>query len=125
MKKPEIEQTVRAWQTRLGLDGWTIAIAFAEIPDNSYSQIAPEDDYDRATLTISPSHINWTQPFANQTIVHELLHLLVRDIDVMVEDAREQLHPQASAQIEKRYEHEIEGLVDRLASRIVEFGGCV
>ena len=123
MTKQKIEATVREWQTRLGLDGWKITVEYADTPDDSYSQIAPEDDYDRAALTISPSYLNWTPARANQTIVHELLHLHARDIDAVVEDARSQLHPQASAQIEKRYDHEIEGFVDRLAARIVELGG--
>lgn len=124
MTKPKVEQAVRTWQTRLGLDGWTIRVEFAEAPDSAYAEVKPEAAYDNAVLTISPAHVNWTPELANQTIVHELLHLLTRDLDAVVEDARAQLHPQASAQVEKRYEHEIEGFVDRLALRIVEIAGC-
>ena len=125
MTRKQIEATVRVWQTRLGLDGWKITVDYAETPDDSYAEIKPDVAYDSATLILSPGYVGWTPAVANVTIVHELLHLLVRDIDATVEDARSQLHPQASAQVEKRYEHEVEGFVDRLAARIVELGGVV
>jgi hypothetical protein len=123
MTKQKIEATVREWQTRLGLDGWKIAVQYADMPGEEWAKIEPFSSYDHASLTVSVGYPNWTPAVANVTIVHELLHLLVRDIDAVVEDARSQLHPQASAQVEKRYEHEVEGFVDRLAARIVEIGG--
>lgn len=124
MTKRQIEGLVETWKGHLGLDGWKIAVEFATVPDTSYAEINGERSYDAAKLTISPAYGEWTENFAEQTIVHELLHLLVRDIDNVVEDARSQLHPQASAQIEKRYDHEVEGFVDRLAIRIVALRGA-
>jgi len=123
--KAKIEATVREWQTRLGLDGWKITVEVADTPDDSYAEIKPDVAYDSATFILSPGYVGWTPALANQTVVHELLHLLVRDIDAVVEDSRSQLHPQASVQVEKRYEHEVEGFVDRLAAKLVELGGCV
>ena len=125
MTRKQIEATVSEWQTRLGLDGWKIAVQYADMPGEEWAKIEPFSAYDHATLTVSVGYMNWTPAVANVTIVHELLHLLVRDIDAVVEDARSQLHPQASVQVEKRYEHEVEGFVDRLAARIVELGGVV
>ena len=123
MTRKQIEATVSEWQTRLGLDGWKITVQYADMPGEEWAKIEPFSSYDQAALTISVGYPNWTPAVANVTIVHELLHLLVRDIDAVVEDARSQLHPQASVQVEKRYEHEVEGFVDRLAARIVEIGG--
>ena len=124
MTRKQIEALVEAWKARLGLDGWKIAVEFPTVPTASYSEVTVDGSYDSATLTVSPGFEAMTQKVANQTVVHELLHLLIRDMDAVMEDARSQLHPQASAQVEKRYEHEVEGFVDRLAIRIVEIGGC-
>jgi hypothetical protein len=46
--------------------------------------------------------------------------LLTRDIDRVVADLEGELHKDAYTQVDRRYSHEIEGLVDRLAVRLVE-----
>jgi hypothetical protein len=59
-------------------------------------------------------------PFVHRIVVHELLHLLVRDLDEVIDSLDGQLHRDAFTVTENRYCHEIEGLIDRLSYRLVE-----
>lgn len=111
------QELVAAWQQRLGLERWKIDVKIAEEPMEAFAECNPSSQYEFATITFSPS-LDPTQ--IDATVVHELLHILTKDIDQLVEDARAQLHPQASFQVEKRYDHALESFVDRLAQRIVE-----
>lgn len=113
---------VRVWQDRLGLERWKIDVKVSAEPLGGFADVQASSQYDFATVTFAAGIAD---EVAEQTVVHELLHLLLRDLDAAMEDARSQLHPQASLQVEKRYEFAQEGFVDRLAARIVEFGGAL
>jgi hypothetical protein len=117
VSKAQIERVVRLWQERLGLERWKLELRVSAEPMDGFGEFDVSSQYEVATITVasglSPEQVE-------QTVVHELLHLMCRDLDAVVEDARGQLHPQASVQVEKRYEHEIEGFVERLALRLVE-----
>jgi hypothetical protein len=122
--KAQLERTVRVWQRRLGLDAWKIDVDFSDpASEGCVASTLRSNDYDTATITWDAGWASWEPLYANQTVVHELLHLLTRDVDLVVDDARDQLHPDASALVEKRYRHETEGLVDRLSVRLVDVGG--
>lgn len=114
------QDQVTLWQTRLGLERWKIDVKIAEEPMEAYAECSPSAQYEFATITFSP---NIESSVVEATVVHELLHILTKDIDSVIEDARAQLHPQASFQVEKRYDHALESFVDRLAQRIVEIAG--
>lgn len=120
LTKAQVEKIVRVWQGRLGLERWKIEVEFSNNPADFYAEANPSVQYESCTLVFSPGWSELTVELVDQTVVHELLHLLHRDVDTAVEAARSQLHPQASGQIEKRYEHAMEGFIDRLATRLVE-----
>lgn len=120
MTKSALERLVRLWQGRLGLERWKIDVKVSSEPIGGFADVQASSQYEFATVTFAAGIAD---EVVEQTVVHELLHLLLRDTDALVEDARSQLHPQASVQVEKRYEYVQEGFVDRLAARIVEIGG--
>lgn len=76
-------------------------------------------------MKFDPKWPSWSREFLNRIVVHELLHLLTRDIDEVVGDAEDQVHRDAATLLRRRYDHEIEGFVDGLAYRLVEIGGVV
>lgn len=126
MTKGQLERIVRTWQGRLGLERWDLEVDFKEpSKEDSDASTWRSNDYDRATLRFADGWPKWSVQFANRIAVHELLHLVTRELDRVVEDVTDQMHREAATQIDRRYLHEIEGLVDRLAYRLVEMGGCV
>jgi hypothetical protein len=124
--RKQVERTLRVWQTRLGLQTWDIKIDWEKSAgDDINASTYRLNTYDRATLCFDTAYVNWSKEFLNQTVVHELLHLVTRDLDRVFADFEISAHPEAYRVLDKRYDHEIEGVVDRLANRIVEIGGCV
>lgn len=124
MTKAQMERIVREWQRRLGLERWDLDVAWDPALEGSDASTWRSDSYDRATLRFDPEWASWDVEFTNRIVAHELLHLLTRDVDVVVKDAQDQMHRDAGTLIERRYLHEIEGFVDRIAYRLVEIGGC-
>jgi hypothetical protein len=109
------------WQGRLGLASWEVVLDFEEpCSEVAHAVASRPDDYDRATIRFDKDWKKWSEAFSGRIVVHELLHLLTRDIDRVVADLEGELHKDAYTQVDRRYSHEIEGLVDRLAVRLVE-----
>jgi hypothetical protein len=122
MTKEHLEELVRSWQSRLGLDAWDVKIDWVKPAREGTNSVTwRSDDYDSATIMWDPEFPEWDPLFAEQIVVHELLHLLTRDIDRVVADLEGELHRDVYTQVDRRYEHEVEGLVDRLACRLVGF----
>lgn len=126
MTKREVERALRVWTDRLGLSHWDIRIDW-ETPAHEDSDAGTwrANQYDRAVMFLAPEWREWNQKRMNQLLVHELLHLYVRDVDVVLDVALTLASSAAREQLESRYFHEVEGLVDRLANRFVEIGGLV
>lgn len=129
MSKRELERIVRLWQTRLGLDAWDIRVDWDKpAREGCDATTWRSTDYDRAILYFdTPTWPTWAEKrgldFVHRIVVHELLHLLVRDLDELVDSLNGQLHRDVFAVTENRYDHEIEGLVDRLSYRLVALSG--
>lgn len=114
------------WQTRLGLSAWDVEVDWDKsATEGSDASTWRSDDYDRATVAFADGWESWSREFLNRIVAHELLHLLVRDVDLVVDALDGLLHRDVFSQVENRYAHESEGLVDRLSYRLVEIGGCV
>lgn len=121
MTRRQIEKLVYRWQRKLKLDHWEIEIKWSEAPTpGSYATTWRMNQYDRAEIYVSPEFTTWTADFAERTMVHELLHLVTRDLDRVLGDAEGFLPKTAFRWIDKRYEHEVEGVIDRLATVLVE-----
>lgn len=132
MTKGQIERAVKVWQQRLGLDGWDVGVSWVKDPvtgigcsDDADMTTWRASTYDRAVIYPSVEKFgSWPDDMTNRLVVHELLHLSTRDVDQVVASIEGQVHPDVYRMIDKRYDHEIEGLVDRLAYRLVELAGC-
>lgn len=129
MTKKQLERMTRIWQTRLGLQAWDVRLsfaptAFARCEDDADATTWRQNDYDRALIFPHSDWASWDDDRLNRLIVHELLHLVTRDLDRVIASVEEQIHADAWRMIDKRYDHEIEGVVDRLANRFVDLAGC-
>lgn len=122
MTQKQVHKLVRDWQRRLGLERWRITLEFSDEPEDFHAQVTPSAQYESAAVIFAPGYGARSDEAVAHTVVHELLHVLLRDVDAVVSAATDQLHPQAAGQIDKRYAHEIEGFVDALARRITEPG---
>lgn len=121
MTRRRIEQLVKTWQRRLKLDHWDVEVDWTKPPsEGAFATCWRFNQYDRANLYIDPGFGSWSESFAERTIVHELLHLIARDLDRAIADVESFLAPESYMALDKRYEHEIEGVVDRLATILVE-----
>jgi hypothetical protein len=58
------------------------------------------------------------------TIVHELFHVAMRDLDEAINSAAEELHPRQAGEWGVRVHHERENLVDRAARAFVHVHGA-
>jgi len=121
MTKGKVERLVRDWQKRLKLDHWDVKVDWSRSPrEDCYATTFRRNQYDIAELCFDSEYKTWASDFTEKLIVHELLHLLTRDLDRVVNDLEEVMHLETFRLLDKRYEHEIEGVVDRLASCFVE-----
>lgn len=122
----QAERIIRGWQKRLGLEGWRVEIRWDEPADeDDNAKIWRSCFYDDARLYLSKEWPTWPRERFEKTVIHELLHLCHRDIDEAWNDLDGQLHRDAYTVASARWKQEIEGMVDRLAFRLLEFGGPV
>lgn len=114
----DVETLVPTWVERLGLGHWKLTIKWDDIEDG-YAQCLYEDSYDDADITLARRLLERGSYFAEWTLVHELLHLTFRDLDVATKAAHEGLTPEAQRLADARYAHEAEGVIDRIAASLV------
>lgn len=114
-----IEELVRDWQDKLDLLHWRIDIAFEDL-DNAYGEARPEEHYDQTTLVFNlEALLNKNSLYVEATVVHELLHLHTRDLERLPEQWKPVVHPDVAGQLDDRFRHELEGVIDRMAWAIV------
>lgn len=121
MTKGQLDWLVRVWQVRLGLERWEVGIDWSKpCADENVAEAERSQFYDSAKVRVEPGWAKWSPEYAEATIVHELLHMLHRDVDQAVYDIDGQLQRDAWIMAERRYRHAMEGFVDRMAQRLVE-----
>lgn len=123
-----LDRVLATWVERLRLSHWDIQIAWGQQLDPSDEVLAEcvlEDSYDQARIKIVTTYAEWSQHIANTTIVHELMHVVHRDLDEAVRSAKTCMSASLWGLFEARFIHESEGIVDRLAAILVSFGGIV
>lgn len=126
-----VERVLREWQRRLKLDYWDIKLELDESEpqgrsweDHEHAAIWRSRDYFMATLRLHPNfRENWTVKELNINIVHELLHLLTREVENILDLTDGQVHRDVQTVIDQTFSHSLEGAVDNLAHRFVEIGG--
>lgn len=124
MTKRGLEKILTSWQRRLPLDAWTVWIDWTEParPGARASVFIP-DDYHRARICIAEDYTSWDEYEAECTLAHELIHLLLRDLDAVAAQAADMLGVEARTLSRKAWDHAEEGVVDLLACRLVEAWG--
>lgn len=109
------------WQDFLGLSHWNIWVDFNEpCPEGIDAHIWRTHWYDTATLHLATDWGDWDDQKTNELIAHELLHLHCRDLDRAWDSVEEHVSSKVWKALDSRYQHEVEGLVDRLARKFVE-----
>ena len=126
MTRDEILGIVEHWQHRLDLGHWRITVDPAETldDDEANAEIRIEEDYDSAKIVLAAGFTGWTREWANKVVVHELLHVVLRDLEEHVKAVKTFAAGPAFDLFIDRYNHECEGVVDRLACRLVALAGA-
>lgn len=135
MTRKGIEEAVAFWTPRLGLTHWDIQIVWdqkeweretegSEHSETCESMIWRPRDYDTAKLYVNPGKFkSWSRAKTHQIIVHELLHLVTREVDFILDLLETNLHRDVDTAVTLSHKHAVEGMVDRLAYRLVELAG--
>jgi hypothetical protein len=127
LTRGEIERIVAVWQDRMRLGHWQVDVDWSKPPEieDTLANCSAHGPYDFAKIRFSPEYPTWERRFANLVVVHELMHLVTRDLEYAAE-AGEQAMPTAARPLFKsRIEHEVEAVVDKAATVLVDLGGVV
>jgi hypothetical protein len=122
---------VETWQKRLG----PLGLGHFRIEEVQVSEDAPSGAaanasvhtssyYDSVAFWFRTDHVeDSSEQRLDETIVHEWLHVAMRDLDASLEGLSDWIPFQTLSLWEERVNHEREGLVDRLARTIVSCYG--
>ncbi len=124
MTLSDVSELVAGWQEPLGLTTWDLTIELVASPgdnDEALAACLTDGPYERATLQFADALLNQTPQRVEEAVVHELLHLTSRDLSSAIQDAEEQLGPVAGPMFHNRTLHELEGIVDKVATLLVDF----
>lgn len=138
----QIIDMLAIWQSRLGLSDWTIAVTWPE--DNPeidghacHMKVQSSHFYKRATLSIGPTSMNFDNmldcierdviasgiythlEYVEFSIVHELLHLALRDIMCTMELVNQELHPTVRRVVTEATQRAEEATVEMMAQTLV------
>lgn len=128
MTRFQLEQIVAWWIPRLGLQAWNVTV----MDDDDWIDGGPHghaytwraNDYDDARLFFNPEdYPTWSRVDTHRVAVHELLHLVTREIEFVLSAVEPHLAGAAYDVVQAGHRHAVEGAVDRLAYRFVELAG--
>lgn len=127
MTRRQLEQIVAWWTPRLGLSTWDLTVE----PDDEWDEedtgnayALRSNDYEKARLYFHPQRYPaWTRVETHRFVVHELLHLLTRDVEFVLNLLEPLVAGDRYELIKSAHGHHVEGAIDRLAYRFVELVG--
>lgn len=127
LTRADVVEVFALWQQRMRLTHWKLSFVFDEAPiTGSWADVTCEDAYDEAKVRIAAGFEGWGRDELNVIAAHELVHVLMRDLDVAVQSAEKQIRPAALVEWWlDRYTHEAEGVVERVAQLLVDLAGAV
>ena len=115
LTRDQLEGLVEHWAARLRLDHWTITVDWDAQTDNA-AEIKPWHVYDYAKIRVNQSpekgFQTWSRLIANRNVVHELLHLCMRDVDYTVETGELVMTGNVWKLFEAGYENACEAAID-------------
>ena len=126
-RKKDIDKLIRVWKKRLRMDYFVVVFEPDEEPEGeSNATIFQPTDYQYAYLAMRPGWQTIDPLVMNVRIVHELLHLVFRDMDGVVKNYLSKLlHNDAAMVVTEQYQHHNEGVIERLALILVDGYGVV
>jgi hypothetical protein len=135
MTETECRKLLTVWKKRLGLIDWRIILSIKNGEDeSSYMEIIRSVEYKRAELIVPPWMFGIGNPpdnvifspnkqwktFFEECLVHELLHVIVNEMSVIVRnDLSSFLHRDVHTLVCYTYNHAEERMVDNLAIALV------
>lgn len=131
MTEGEFVARVDLWRSRhlpeLGLAHWDFHFEFDENADDvkdgrgagAEATIRVHRTYDTAFWNVPQESLTKDLPDIDKIIVHELLHVVMRDLNKAEYDMVEVVGGHMGDQFAERLEHEIEGVIERLSRSIV------
>lgn len=119
MTRAGLVKRVERWR-RLLAPEWRVTLVDELPEDPGYpvnAQVAADDDYLHARLWLNPDRYAPATPLGelDVTIVHELVHLLLRELRRTIDLLDGQVHRDVHRLLEERFRHEEELLVERVA----------
>jgi hypothetical protein len=123
VNRADMQEIVDAWQERLQLAHYVLKIDWEKTLEDDFAEIDRHFGY--ATIRFNAGFGRWSRDVANRTVVHELMHLVTADLDAFEEGLEKPLGSLAYSLLHERYNHEIEAVVDRLATLFVDLAGEV
>lgn len=115
MTRKDTERLLERWRQRL-VPEWHVEIDWDEQADEGNDgQVWRPTDYFRATILVGENWSKMTDAEQEQTVLHELLHLLLRDLRETFKRFDGQVHRDTYNALDETWMHGEEGLVDRLA----------
>jgi hypothetical protein len=125
MDKNDIDLIVALWLPRLYLTHWNVKVDWDEFDEdkNGHAYVWRSRDYDEAKIYINPKFEKWTYREAHLHIVHELVHLITRDFEFVLDMIENQLHRDVYAMVTESHRHLMEQAVDRLSHILVDQAG--
>lgn len=128
MTHAELDALLRKWQRRLGLDAWRIELVIDPLrwaeqrdPDSGADAFVwRSNDYDSARVYLNPDDVaEWDARTAADMVVHELVHLALRDLEHVVDLVAPLVSRDVYGVVRSAAQHELEATVDRLARQLV------
>lgn len=123
------ERLLEAWRRRL-VPEWTVALDWDEHPDDAGSRldVVQSQDYHHAIVRTCAGWLECDAPHPGDDgdrereidLVHELLHLLWRDVEQAARRAAEGLGDQAHNLARAGWKHALEGAIERTARAMVD-----
>lgn len=118
MTRDAVADRVEFWRLRLTPE-WRITVTGSTTPPEEMpdcrAMIQASEDYHHADLWIAPAVLREELGEIDVTIVHELLHLLMREMRRTLDLIEGQVAPAVHSLLEQRFTTEEEGAVERLA----------
>lgn len=128
-----LSDLVDRWQPRLGLGHWSIELREADPLDNEDAilEVHRHRDAHRAVIYAAPWLLDGDRPshhietiddaYVERAVVHELCHLLFRDLRYLVQDVlADELAGAAKATLDTALDRHEEATVDLLARGLVD-----
>lgn len=118
MTARRLRELVARYQRRLGLLHWTIEVDLdTELQGTRNAEVRWAWSYDSAVVVLDAGEWpGWSPDYAERIVAHELLHVLTRDLCVAASEAADCLPKAARKVVKDRWDHELEGVVERLAA---------